>query len=104
MHVVMRQNFVPRISFYAKLEVAVPNIGRYAVPYFTCQHVIVKFLATGDCVPQHGKEFARSFEDFGNWIDESLVIARLMSFDRGSNRCHDIRGAALFRKKNLNAR
>ncbi len=63
----------------------------------------VKLFATRDCVPQRGKEFARSFENFGNRVDESLVITRLMSFDRRRDRRHDVRGAAVSREKNFNA-
>ena len=66
--------------------------------------MVVEFLTTGDCMLQHGEKPARSFEDFGDWIDESLVVTRLMLRDRRSDRCHDVRGATLFRKENLNAR
>ncbi len=67
------------------------------------RHVAVKFLATGDCVSQRGKDSARSFEDFRNGVNESLVIARLMSFDRRRDRRDDVSRAAIFRKENLNA-
>ena len=77
-------------SFDTEFEVAVPNVGRNAVPDFTCRHMIIKFVATGDGVSQRGEKFARSFEDFGNWINEALIIARLMSFDRRRNRRHDV--------------
>jgi hypothetical protein len=104
MHVVMRQNLVPRISFHAKFEVAVPKLAGNALLHKRRRHMIVEFFAAGDGVSQRGEKFARSFEDFGNWINESPVIARLMSFDWRSNRCHDVRRTALFREKDLNAR
>jgi hypothetical protein len=103
-HVVVRQNFVPRISFHAKLEVAVPDVGRNAVLHFTRRHMIIKFLATGDCVSQGGEKLAWSFKDFGNRINQSLVIARLMSCDRRRNRRHDVHRPAMFAKENFDAR
>jgi len=63
----------------------------------------VKLFATRDCVPQRGEEFAPSFENFGNRVDESLVIARLMPFNRWRDRRDDVSRAAIFRKENLNA-
>jgi len=69
-----------------------------------CRHVTVKFLATGDCVSQRGKEFARPFEDFRNRVNESLVIARLMSFDRRRDRRQDVGGPAVSREENFDAR
>src|SRR6266481_8826385 len=101
---VVRQHLVPRISFHAKFEVVVPNFGRNALLHEGRWHMVVEFLTTGDCMLQHGEKPARSFEDFGGWIDESLVVTRLMLRDRRSDRCHDVHGAALLRKKNLNAR
>ena len=66
--------------------------------------MVVEFLMTGDCMLQHGEKPARSFEDFGDWIDESLVVAWLMPLDRRSDRRHDVHGAALLRKKDLDTR
>ena len=104
MHVVVRQNFVPRISLYAKFEVVVPDFARNALLHEGRRHMVVEFLTTRDCMLQRGEKPARSFEDFGDWIDESLVVTRLMLRDRRSDRGHDVRGATLFRKENLNAR
>ena len=100
----MRQNFVPRISFHAKFEVAIPNLAGNALLRLRCRHVTVKFLATSDCVSQRGKEFARPFEDFRNRVNESLVIARLMSFDRRRDRRQDVGGPAVSREENFDAR
>ncbi len=66
--------------------------------------MVIKFVATCDGVSQRREEFAWAFEDFGDGIDESLVITRLMPFDRWKDRRHDIGRAALLREKNLNAR
>src|SRR6266852_4821514 len=104
MHVVMRQNLVPRISFHAKYEVAVPNPAGNVSSYERCRHMIVEFLAASECMPQCGQNFVWPLKNLRDWIDESLIIARLMSFDGRSNRCHDVHRAALFREKNLNAR
>ena len=103
MHVVVRQNFVPGISFHAELEVAAPDVGGNAAPHLRRGHMIIKLVATDDCVSQRGEKFARSFEDFGNWINESLVIARLMTFDRRRNWRHDVFGVAVPRKEDFNA-
>jgi len=65
--------------------------------------VIIKFLMTRHGVSQRKEKFAWSFEDFGNWIDESLIISRLMTFDRRPNRRHDISRAAVLREEHLNA-
>src|SRR5438128_897838 len=66
--------------------------------------MIVEFLAAGECMAQRGQDFARPLKNFRDWVDEPLVIARLMPFDRWGNRCQDVCGTALFRQKNLNAR
>jgi hypothetical protein len=66
--------------------------------------MVIKFVATCDGVSRHGEEFAWAFEDFGDGIDESLVISRPMPFDRRKDRRYDIRRVALLGKKNLNAR
>src|SRR5436853_7852616 len=98
---VMRQHLVPRISFHAKFEVVVPNFGRNALLHEGRWHMVVEFLTTGDCMLQHGEKPARSFEDFGGWIDESLVVALLMLLDRRSDQRHDVQWCARFRNKNL---
>jgi hypothetical protein len=100
----MRQNFVPRISFHAELEVVVLDVGRRAVPDLTCRHVIVEFFAAGECVPQRGQDVVWPLKNFRDWIDDPFVVTRLMPLHRGSDRCHDVHRAALFREKNLNAR
>src|SRR5262245_8162641 len=102
-HVVMRQNFVPRISFYAKFEVAVPDVSGNALLHLARRHVIIKFRATRHCVAQRGEKLARSFEDFGNRINQALVIVRLMSFNTRHNRRHDILWTTIFGKKDFNA-
>src|SRR5947199_7341717 len=104
MHVVMRQNPVPRIPFHAKFEVAVPNPAGKATSYERRRHMIVEFLAAGECMPQCRQNFVWPRKNVRDWIDEPLVVTRLMSLHRGSNRCHDVHRAALFREKNLNAR
>jgi hypothetical protein len=96
-HIVMRQKFVPRISFYTKFEVIFPDIHGNALLHLACRHVVVKFRATCDCVLQRGEKFVRSFEDFGNRINESLVITRLMLFDRRHNRRDDVLRATMSR-------
>ena len=60
-------------------------------------------MRTRHCVAYRGEKFARSFEDFWNRINESLVIARLMSFDRRHNRRHDVLRTTLFGQENFNA-
>ena len=91
----MRQNLVPRISFHAKFEVTIPDVGGNAVLHFASRHVIVEFRATRHCVAHHGEKLAGSFEDFGNRINESLVVARLMSDDRWNNRRYDVLRATM---------
>src|SRR5262245_55657662 len=44
-HVVMGQNFVPWISFHAKFEVAVPDVGGNALLHLARRDVIIKFSA-----------------------------------------------------------
>src|SRR5256885_58381 len=104
MHVVMRQNLVPRIPFHAKFEVAVPNPAGNAPSYERRRHMIVEFLAAGQCMPQCGQNFVWPLKNFRDWIDEPLVVTRLMPLHRGSNRRHDVQRPAMFREKNLNAR
>jgi len=99
----MRQNLVPGISLHAKLKVAVPDVGWNAASDLACRHVIIKLIAACDRASQHREEFAWSFYDFGNWVNESLVIAGLMSFDQRRNRRHDVLRATLLRQENLNA-
>src|SRR5438034_377033 len=101
MHVVLRQNFVPWISFHAKFEIAVPNIGWNTALDLKCRHMAVKFLATDDGMSQRGKDLAWPFENYGDWVDKSLVISRLMPIDRGFDRRHDVARIAVSRKKNF---
>ena len=102
--VVMRQDLVPRISFHAKFEVAVPNSARNASFHKRRRHMIEELVATCDGVSQRREEFAWAFEDFRDGTDESLVITRLMPFDWWKDLGHDIGRAALLREKNLDAR
>src|SRR5437016_14475737 len=81
MHVVMRQNFVPGISFHAELEVPVPDVARNPVANLKCRHVTVKFLAADDGMLQCREELARSLCNFRNRVNKSLIIARSMTFD-----------------------
>ena len=104
MDMVMRQDFVLRISFYAELEVVSPDGGRHVVLHLAGRHVIIKFCAARDCVVQRGKKLAGPFDHFWNWINESLVIARLMSFDRRRDRRHDILRSTRFGQKDFDAR
>jgi hypothetical protein len=53
---------------------------------------------------QCGDDFVRRLNNSRDRVNESLVITRLMPFDRWKDRRYDIRRAALLRKKNLNAR
>lgn len=103
-HVVMRQNFVPRISFYTKFEVAVPDVHGDAALHLERRHVIIEFCATRHCMAQRGEKFAWPFEDFGNRINEALVITGLMSFNTGHNRRHDVLRATMIRKEDFDAR
>src|ERR1700736_6454940 len=103
MHVVMRQNFIPGVSFHAKLEIAVPNIGWNTVLDLKRRHMTVKFLATDDGMPQCREEFARSLYDFRDWVNKSFVIARSMAFNSGLDRRHDVRRTAMSRKKDFDA-
>src|SRR6267378_2729689 len=57
-HVVMRQKFVPRISFYTKFEVAIPNGGGNALLHLARRHVVIKFCAARHCVAQRGEKLA----------------------------------------------
>src|SRR6516162_7594010 len=99
----MRQDFVPRISFNTKFEVAVPDVGRNALLHLACGHVVVKFRATRHCVAYRGEKFTGSFEDFGNRINESLVITRLMPFNWRHNRRHNVLRTTMFRQENFDA-
>src|SRR5437870_12129179 len=101
---VMRQDFVPRISFDAKLEVTVPDFARNSLLHERRRHMVVEFVVTCDGVSQRGVEFAWAFKDFGDGIDESLVITSLMSVDRWNDRRHDILRVALICVKILNSR
>ena len=49
-HVIVRQKFVPWISFHAELEVAVPDVSGNLVLNLACRHVIIKFLPACNCV------------------------------------------------------
>ena len=100
----MRQDFVPWIPFHAKFEVTVPDLGGNAILDLACRHVVIKFRATDHCVVQHREKLARTFEDFGNWVNESLVIARLMPFERRRNRRHDVLRATMFGQEHFNTR
>src|SRR5207244_7907225 len=77
MHIIVRQNFVPRISFHAELEVAVPDVGGNAVSDLRCWHMIIKFLAACDRVSQHREEFGWPLKGSGTVINDSHLIARL---------------------------
>src|SRR4029079_14899836 len=96
-HVVMRQNFIPRISFYTKFEVAVPDIDGNALPNLARRHVIIKFRAACHCLTQRRQKLAGSSTDFGNRIDEALVVTRLMACNRRHNRRHDSMRTTMFR-------
>ena len=50
------------------------------------------------------ENFVRPLKDLRDRINETLIIARLMSFDRRRNRRHNIVRAALPRQEDLNAR
>src|SRR6266516_1432897 len=103
MHVIVGQSLVPGISFHAEFEIALPDFGGNAISDLTRRHVIVKLLAASERMLQRIEEFAWSLHDFGNWINKSLVIARLMPFHRRRNRSDDIFGVAVFREEHLNA-
>ena len=66
--------------------------------------MVVELLAAIECMPQRGQEFVRPLKNFGNRIDKSMVVTRLMPRNRGSDRRHDVHRAALLGKENLNAR
>jgi hypothetical protein len=66
--------------------------------------MIVEFIALDECGVQCGDDFVGPLNEWRNRINESLVITRLMPFDRWKDRRYDIRQAALLREKNLNAR
>ena len=101
---VVRQDFVPWISFHAEFEVAVPNSARKAFSYERRRHVIVEFVVIDECGHQCGEDLVRPLNNCRDRIDESFVITRLVPFDRWKDRRYDIRRAALLREKNLNAR
>ena len=103
-HVVMRQKFVPRISFYTKFEVAVPDIHGNALLHLARRHVIIKFRAARHCVAQRGEKLAWSLEDFGNRINQALVVTRLMSLNTWHNRRHDVLRTTMFGQKHFDAR
>src|SRR6516164_6076801 len=100
----MRQNFVPWISLHAKLEVTIPDLGGNAIFRLAGWHVVIKFRATQHRVTQRREKLAGTFEDFGNGINESLVIARLMPFDRWHNRRHDVLRATVFGQEHFDTR
>ena len=100
----MRQNFVPWVSFHTEFEVTVPDFGRDAILHLACRHVIVEFRVTRHRVMQYRKKFLRTFEDFGNWVNESFVIARLMPFDRRRNRRDDVLRATTFGQEDFDTR
>src|SRR5207237_8472905 len=102
MHVVMRQNFVPGISFHAKLEVAVPDVARNPVANLKCRHVTVKFLAADDGMLQCREELARSLCNFRNRVNKSLMIARSMNFAWVLDRRHDAGGSARAWRRDTN--
>ena len=66
--------------------------------------MIVEFVATNECGMQCRDDSVRPLNNRWDRINESLVITRLMPFDRWKDRRHDIRRAALLGEKNLNAR
>jgi hypothetical protein len=100
----MRQNFVPWISFHAKFEVTVPDGGGNAILHLACRHVVIKFRATRHRVARRGEKLAGTFEDFGNGVNESLVIARLMPFERRHNWGHDVLRATMFGQEHFDTR
>src|SRR5439155_22761682 len=104
MHVVMRQNFVPGISFHAKLEVAVPDVARNPVANLKCRHVTVKFLAADDGMLQCREELAWSLCNFRNRVNKSHIIARSMTFYWGFDWGQDFDGTGVVLKKVCNTR
>ena len=100
----MRQNFVPWISLHAKFEVTVPDLGGNAILHLACRHVIIKFRTACHCVVQYRENPAGTFEDFGNWVNESLVIARLMPFERRHNRRDDVLRATMSGQEHFDTR
>ena len=66
--------------------------------------MIIEFVPVDECGLQCGDDFVWPLNNCRDRIDESLVITRLMPCDWWKDRRHDIRRAALLRKKNLNAR
>ena len=99
----MRQNFVPWISLHAKFEVTVPDFGGNAILHLACRHVIIEFPTARHCVVQYGENLAGTLEDFGNGVNESLVIARLMAFERRRNRRHDVLRTTMFGQEHFDA-
>src|SRR5579884_163197 len=103
MHVIMRQNLVPWISFHAEFEITVPDFARNAVPNFPCRHVAVKSLTAGEGMSQDCKKSARSVANFGKGINEAFIIARLMPRHWRVDRRQHIAGSAMLREKDFDA-
>ena len=53
---------------------------------------------------QYREDLAWPFQDFGNRVDKSEVIARLMSFNGRFDWGHDVCRPAVFRQKDLDTR
>src|SRR5204863_7568008 len=100
----MRQNFVPWISLHAKFEVTVPDLGGNAILHLACRHMIIKFGTGCHCVVQYGENLAGTFEDFGNGVNECLVIARLMPFGGWHSRGHDVWRATSYGQEHVDSR
>src|SRR5262249_26700195 len=92
-----------RISFYTKFKVAIPDVRGNTLLYLACRHVIIKFRVTRHCVAQGAKKPGGSLQDFGNRVNESFVVARLMPFNMWRNRCQDVLRATMFRQEDFDA-
>jgi len=43
-HVIVRQGFIPRVSFNAKFKVIIPNLARYPRPHINGRDVAEEFI------------------------------------------------------------
>src|SRR5437899_519057 len=89
---IMRQHFVPRISFHTELEVIIPDVSRNAFLDEPCRHMVIEFFSLLEDMPQGRTQALRPPDKFGDRIEELFVITRLVSLDRRTDRRYDIFG------------
>lgn len=102
-HVITRQDLVPRISFHAKFEIIIPDVRRNGSAHGFCGHVVEELFSFRESFQDGEAGPAAIGQHLRKGIPKSLVIARQVGFHVGDDGREDIVIAAMWRQEHLDA-